>query len=202
MIFDENSSNFIYNNIYNWLTNYTPGENRSTNFKKNYHKTWSLISNKIYSLFKKEKLSDEEKDFLKLTCYTGTIYRLHQYTKRRKGYIYPSNFYHAWSKNIAGMKSVKLYGDILLITGHANNAIDVFGVLTFLIKNECITNIEPYKFPQNLCRYESEEEIEYPLNIDSVSSVFLIDSNNLEAWHQYGEPIPKDRWWLSIQNQD
>lgn len=199
MIFDEHESNSIYDNVYDWLANYTPGEYRSLESKEYYHKTWSLISNKIHSLLKKEKLNAEEKYFLELANYTGPIYRVHQYASPLGGDLCPSDFFHAWSKDINSVKSVRLYGAILLITGYANNAVDVFGVLTFLLKNEYITKISPYKNPKILCRYESEQEIEYPLNIDDVKGVFLIDSNNLEDWCQSGKPIPRDKWWL---NQD
>ena len=131
MIFKREQYDKLYDEIYDWLTGYTPGGRCHISRLKRYQKeVWNPIIEMIEMLSKKEELSKKEKEFLDLVIYNGPIYRVQRYNPRYKGHVYESDFYQSWSRNLEGVANVPtIYGDILLIVGQANKGIDIFRIL-------------------------------------------------------------------------
>lgn len=184
MLFDENKCNNFYDVLYDWLASHTPGSHLYKGTMKYYYKNIYLpVSQKIAELSTKEKLTSEEKEFLKLTSYNGPIYRIQNYRPKKKGYICETEFYQAWSKSTQGLSTVtNLNGEILLIIGDAKNGIDIFGLLTYLLKYKCVNKFNAWKDPKNLLRYEGEEEIAYPMRMKNIEKVVIVNKKHLLDW--------------------
>lgn len=195
MLFTNEQYNKIYDSIYDWLAVYTPGSRCSISKLKRYQKEiWNPIIETIKRITKKEILNANEQEFLDLVVYNGPIFRIQRYNSRYEGYLYESNLYQSWSRSIDGVASVdNLSGDILLIVGESNNGIDIFGLLEFLLKNEYISP-NPFKNPYELCRYEKEEEILYPIQFKHINDVVVVNKKNLHDWENNKKNIPRDNW--------
>ncbi|WP_238917236.1 hypothetical protein [Clostridium sp. YIM B02555] len=197
MIFTENQSNSIYDGVYDWLSVQKPGDRYSKGRLKYYQKNiWEPIIQVVSELSNKSNLREEEKEFLKLVVYNGTIFRIQRYSSRAKGYIEENGFYQSWSSGIDGIANITNYsGNVLLIIGDAVNGIDVFGLLCFLMKYKKITKINLGKYPDNLCKYEKEQEIEYPILSENIKRIIAVDKVKIQDWkNNIIEIIPKSKW--------
>lgn len=196
MIFSYEESNVIYDNLYNWLAHHSVGSRTTKSLFKNYQKLiWNPILNKINLIQEKPNLTDIEKEFLNLTLYRGPIFRLQNYNTRLQGHIYPMCFYQSWSKDIEGLQNVNgFHGKLLLIQGTANLGIDVFGLLTFLLEQKYITPIRPDKHPQNLLKYENENEVSFPIQISSIEKIYIVDKESILESIKENNCLSKEKW--------
>lgn len=195
MLFTNEQYNYIYTSVYDWLVSHTPGGRCHISSLKIYQKqVWNPIIEMIEKLTKKETLNDNEQEFLDKVVYNGPIYRIQNYNSRYKGYIHESGLYQSWSMSIEGVESVSNFiGDVVLIVGQANNGIDLFGLLTFLLKNKYIT-FNRLRDPYTLCRYEDEKEVVYPVQFKNINEVAVVDKDNLHDWENHKKDIPRDKW--------
>lgn len=195
MLFTNEQCNNIYLLAYDWLANHTPGGRCHISILKKYqNELWNPVIEVINKLSYKDKLNKKEKEFLKLVTYSGPIYRIQSYNSRRKGYIYESDFCQSWSLSLQGVSNVtNLCGTVLLIVGQAVNAIDVFGLLIFLLKNKYVTQVGS-KHPNGLGRYEKEEEIVYPIQFKHITDIVAIDKDKITDWENHKKVIPKNKW--------
>lgn len=196
MIFSNEESNVIYDKLYSWLAHHSTNSVPTESLFKYYQKLiWNPILNKINLIQEKPNLTDTEKEFLNLTLYQGPIFRLQRYKPNYKGYIYPMCFYQSWSKDIEGLQNVNsFHGKLLLIQGTANLGIDIFGLLKFLLKYKYITNISLYKDPQNLLKYKNENEVAFPVQIDSIEEIYIVDKENILETMNKNNCLPKEKW--------
>lgn len=196
MLFSHEQANIIYDGLYEWLAVHTPGSRALKSVKKAYHKAlWTPVMEIIEELRVKKSLNNEEKYFLKNVVYNGTIYRIQNYDKKNKGHVCETTFYMAWSKDIEGVSNVtNLYGDILLLIGNAEGGIDIFGLLTYLLKYKCVTRIGYGRNPSALCRYEKEHEVAFQIQFQNIKDIRIIDQRNLKEWELRSEPLPKEMW--------
>lgn len=197
MVFTNEQGNIIYDNLYKWLSIHTPGEHRCISVLKQYQKdVWNPIIENIRELQNKSILDKEEKDFLELALYNGPIFRIQNYNSKLKGYIFENDYYQSWSKSIEGIDKVSNFsGDVLIIVGTALNGIDVFGVLTFLFKYKKVTEVQLFRKPQGLLRYEEEEEIVYPINSNSINEIIAINKDDIYDWQNKKIIMPKEKWF-------
>lgn len=196
MIFTSEQSQIIYDELYNWLAVYTPGSTYSKRMLKEYQrKIWDPVIKAVNSIANQSSQNEEEREFLALTLYSGPIYRIQNFNPRSKGYINENGYFQSWSKSIDGITSVtNLSGVVLLIVGTAVQGIDIFGLLCYLIKYECLTKIDQWKKPMSLCRYEKEEEISYLIIISDLISVVSVCRDQIFDWEKCGIKIPQDKW--------
>lgn len=194
MIEEFNFLTDIYKKIYYWLAGTTPGEHTCISYFKQYDKNvWDKIKNKIIELENKNRLSKIEKEFIKCK-YEGKAYRVINYNSRNKGHVCITNTYQSCSKNIEGIKNVNLYGNKILINLIAvkeTYAIDVFELLSFMIKNKII-NIQDMERCNlyNLEKYLCEKEVVVPLTKESIENIKVIDLKN-----NILKEIPKNEWY-------
>ena len=178
-----NEFNFLiglYDDIYSWLATNTPGEYITKGYFKNKDKkVWNKIANKFKELESKEILSDIEKDFLNCK-YIGRAFRIIRYHERRNGHVYPIKCYQACSKNLRGIKNIKLHGDVILIELYSSNksySIDLFKLLEFMIKNGLIINNDKcytnYRNISNLEKYYDEEEVVVIISEENIKNVSI-----------------------------
>lgn len=195
MLFTNKQYDDMYDSIYNWLAVHTPGSRCYISRLKCYQKdVWNPIIEIIRILNNKEILDNIEKEFLDLVVYKGPIFRVQKYNARYKGHICESEFYQSWSRSIDGVNSVSNFsGDVLLIIGQTNEGIDLFGLLTFLIKNQCITP-NSLKSPYDLAKYEKENEVIYPVQFKNINEVVVVDKENIYNWKNCKKSIPRDKW--------
>lgn len=195
MLFTNKQYDDMYDLIYDWLAVHTPGSRCYISRLKCYQKNvWNPIIEMIQRLNNKEILDNIEKEFLDLVVYNGPIFRVQKYNSRYKGHICESEFYQSWSRSIDGVSSVSnLSGDVLLIVGQANEGIDLFGLLTFLIKNEYITP-NSLKNPCVLAKYEKEKEVIYPVKFKNINEVVVVDKENIYNWKNCKKNISRDKW--------
>jgi len=196
MIFTSEQSQIIYDELYNWLAVHTPGSTYSKRMLKEYQrKLWDPVIQAVKSIENKSSQKEEEREFLAFVLYCGPIYRIQKYDPRSKGYINENGYCQSWSKSINGITSVtNLFGMVLLIVGTAVQGIDIFGLLCYLIKYECLAKIDKWKKPVNLCRYEKEEEISHLIVISDLSSVVSVHRDQIFDWEKCGNKIPQDKW--------
>lgn len=182
MIEEFNFLTDIYKKIYYWLAGTTPGEHTSIRYFKHYDKeVWNKIKDKIIEIENKSRLSKIEKEFLKCK-YEGNAYRVINYNSRKKGQVCVTNTYQSCSKDIKGVKNVNLYGDRTLIELNSTKdtyAIDIFKLLSFMIKNEIIDirDMEHCNI-HSLERYLCEKEVVVPITKKSIVNVGVIDFKN------------------------
>ena len=196
MILTDIQSNTFYDMLYDWISIHTSGEPRGISSLKYYQKrVWSPVSNAIFDISQKTELSIEEQDFLKYVVYNGRLFRLQNYHPKYKGYIFENDNFQSWSRNVNGLTKVSnLTGQVLLIVAKAQGGIDVFGLLTFLLKYRYITWFDEFKSPRNLLRYEEEQEVVYPMAIDSINVLKAIEKEKLTEWATQGIDIPRTEW--------
>lgn len=199
MLFINEQCNSMYNLIYNWLANHTPGSRCHIGLLKEYQKNlWNPIINVIDNLLDKQNLSNMEKEFLELVFYSGPIYRIQEYNPRNKGYVYENEYYQSWSKSIEGVTNVSnINGDILLIVGQASKGIDLIGFLYFLSNYELVTQFQfegIVKNPNSLKMYFKEEEIVNPIQFKFINDIAVINKQKLNDWKNNKKSIPKNKW--------
>lgn len=195
-LFTPKASLEIYNAIFSWLSALTPGEKRSMSSIKYYNqKVWNPVNKTIIHLRQKRCLSEHEKEFLQLVEYCGPIFRLHNYNPQNKAHIFETEYHQSWSKSVEGLSCVtNYYGQVLLLIGQSQGGIDVFGLLTFMLKHKYLLTIPQYADPRGLCMYESEQEIESPVLLDSIQDIVIVDVKDLMSWMQKSTPLPRDKW--------
>lgn len=169
----------LYKEIYYWLAGKTPGEHTCISYFIYYDKNvWEKIKSKIIELENKNNLSILEKEFIKCK-YEGKAYRVINYNSRNKGHVCITNTYQSCSKDIDGVKNVNVYGDkilIELIARKESYAIDIFKLLSFMIKNQII-NIQDMERCNilNLEKYLCEKEVIVPLIKENIVNVSVVN---------------------------
>lgn len=170
----------LYENIYDWLANATPGEHNCKRYFSFYDKkVWNIIKQKMVELEALDRLSKIQKEFL--SCkYIGTAYRKINYRKKRKGHVYLTNSYQSCSKTITGLNNVNISGDVILIemeTKEESYAIDVMKLLIFMCKYNLIIYKDEfvYNFKQvnRLEKYYEEEEVVIPINEENIKNICI-----------------------------
>lgn len=184
----------LYKEIYYWLAGKTPGEHTCISYYKNFDKNvWLKIKNKIIELEHKNELTIFEKEFLRCK-YKGKAYRVIKYNSRNKGHVCITNTYQSCSKNIRAVKNVSIYGDKILIELKVTKdsyAIDIFQLLSFMIKNEII-KIEDFAVCNflNLEKYLCEKEVAVPLMRENIVNVSIANFTTKTAID-----LPKSEWF-------
>lgn len=197
MIFDYEQAEKIYKLIHEWLSSKSVGEHVTKSSFKYYQKElWNPILEYIEELCSKEKLNQEEKDFLDLVKYNGIIFRVLNYNPRARRYVCELQEYQSWSKTIDGIMRVPgIHGNVLLLIGKADVGIDVFGLLCFLVKYKYIYNSQDIYSFESIARYEEEEEIVYKTSFDKIEKMVVVNSENLKKYEKnIIRKIPKDLW--------
>ena len=197
MIFDYEQAEKIYKLIHEWLSSKSVGEHVTKSSFKYYQKElWNPILESIDELCSKEKLNQEEKDFLDLVKYNGIIFRVLNYNPRARRYVCELQEYQSWSKTIDGIMRVPgIHGNVLLLIGKADVGIDVFGLLCFLVKYKYIYNSQDRYSFKSIERYKKEEEIVYKTSFDKIEKIVVVNSENLKE-HEKNivRKIAKDLW--------
>ena len=85
-----------------------------------------------------------------------------------------------------------LPGDVILLEGHATDAIDVFGLLHFFLKNSLLNGIPSHMPIDNLLRYEQEQEVLYPIQKENIINISVANHSNLSGKQI---PLPQDKWF-------
>lgn len=196
MIFNEEQINIIYDKLYDWLAVHTPGSRcRKSRLKDCQKKVWEPILQAIKKLAVSPILSNEEKDFLNMVIYNGPIFRIQTYNSRYKGYIYEMEYYQSWSKSLEGVNNVSNFDNtVLLIVGNSVNGIDIFGMLTYMLKYDKISQIDDYKNPKDLLSYKEEKEIVYPVQLKNIERVVAVEKDDVNDWINHCTNIPKEKW--------
>ena len=173
------------------------GYSKESNFKYFDKNLWIPIETMILDVKKKEHKSILEQELLSC-CYLGSLYRIHRYNDRLKGYICPLGHFQSWTME-AGFNTIsRMGGQILLICGHTNKntiAINTFELLCFIIKNFGIEIPNRLYDPKNLCKYEEEYEIVMPMNVENIDNLLVVDSRNIQDWKTLGREIPREKWF-------
>lgn len=197
MIFDYEQAEKIYKLIHEWLSSKSVGEHVTKSSFKYYQKElWNPILESIDELCSKEKLNQEEKDFLDLVKYNGIIFRVLNYNPRARRYVCELQEYQSWSKTIDGIMRVPgIHGNVLLLIGKADVGIDVFGLLCFLVKYKYIYNSQDRYSFKSIERYKKEEEIVYKTSFDKIEKIVVVNSENLKEYEKnIVRKIAKDLW--------
>ncbi|EGT3606830.1 hypothetical protein ACSW9O_15635 (plasmid) [Clostridium perfringens] len=186
----------LYNYLYSWLTEPTPGNHRGLSTYKYYQENlWNPLLEMINILSHKEDLTKEEKDFMHLVVYKGEVYRVQKYRSRRRGHIYETNYFQSWSKSIEAVSEVTNYmGDILLIIGQADVGIDIVGLLTFMLKYGYANTFDPSMHIDNLVRYVKENEIAVLMIFENIKDIIIINHNSLNDWKTKGTKLERSKW--------
>ncbi|MGL6184775.1 MAG: hypothetical protein ACRC1T_05285 [Clostridium chrysemydis] len=186
----------LYNYLYSWLTESTPGNRRNLSTYKYYQENlWSYLLEMINTLSNKEELTKEEQDFMDLVVYKGDVYRVQNYRSRRRGHIYETNYFQSWSKSIEAVSEVTNYmGDILLIIGQADVGIDIVGLLTFMLSYGYANTFNPSMHINNLDRYIKENEIVVPMIFENIKDIIIINHDSLNDWKTKGTKLERSKW--------
>lgn len=195
MLFTEEQYNKIYEKTYKWLANHSVGSRAYINNLKNYQKElWGPILEVINELSNKPNLNNIEKEFLELVSYTGPIYRIQHYNPKNRGFVFEHSNFQSWSRSLQGVSNISLYGDVVLLVGHAINGINLFGLLIFMFEHNFITNIPPCKEAMGLNKYEKEEEVVFSLEFNHLTDVAVVSKDKLLDWENHKKVIPKEKW--------
>ena len=196
MLFTRMEYDKMYEDLFDWIYSYTPGGICYKSKLKKYQKElWNPIINIINRLSNKVELNKEEEDFLRLVSYSGPIYRIQNYNSRKRGYLCELGYYQSWSKSIEGVSSVSnLSGEVLLVIGEVVNGINLFGFIEFIIENKCITRPSYARRIEQLLIYEKEEEIVYPIELENVSNLVVVNRDKIHNWEKYSINISKEKW--------
>lgn len=198
-IFTNDEAYFFYVKIFTWLTNHSVGERRVISSYKHYSKElFQPLICRYNFLLKKERLSEVEKVFLESVFYIGKTLRVHPYNSRSRKFVYPTDYFSHWSKNIEGILNVKKHGDGLLLIGETtrdNPGIDIFGLLTFIFENYKMKNLSSLQNPKQLLNYEFENEIAAVLSKETLKDLRIINMEDALYFETEGISIPKDKWF-------
>ncbi|MFR8871882.1 MAG: hypothetical protein ACLVIH_18020 [Paraclostridium sordellii] len=197
MIFNYIQPKEIYKLIFEWLTSKSVGEHATnSDFTIYQKKLWNPILNTIEELRDKKDLSDEEKEFLESSIYSGDIFRVLNYNPRYRKYVREMDEYQSWSKSTKGLSNIQgIHGEILLIIGESEIGIDIFGLLCFLIKHKYIENEEGFYSFETIERYYLEEEVAFKTSFNKIEKIVVIDSNDLIDYSKkIIREIPKELW--------
>ncbi|CEQ09816.1 Uncharacterised protein [[Clostridium] sordellii] len=197
MIFNYIQPKEIYKLIFEWLTSKSIGEHvTKSDFTFYQKKLWNPILNTIEELRNKKDLSDEEKEFLESSIYSGDIFRVLNYKPRDRKYVREMDEYQSWSKSTKGLSNIQgIHGKILLIIGESDIGINIFGLLCFLIKHKYIENEEGFYSFKTIERYSLEEEVAFKTSFSKIEKIVVIDSNDLIDYSKkIIREIPKELW--------
>lgn len=197
MIFNYIQPKEIYKLIFEWLTSKSVGEHATnSDFTIYQKKLWNPILNTIKELRAKKDLSDEEKEFLESSIYSGDIFRVLNYNPRYRKYVREMDEYQSWSKSNKGLSNIQgIHGEILLIIGESEIGIDIFGLLCFLIKHKYIEDEEGFYSFDTIAKYSLEEEVAFKTSFNKIEKIVVIDSNDLIDYSKkIIREIPKELW--------
>ena len=188
----------LYPHIYDWLTTKTLGGYSTKSNFQYYNKVLWLPLRDLYLAVKaKERKTTVDEEFL-ACIYTGKVFRIHNYSESKKGYIKPYGLYQSWASH-SGLDELSRYGGMwLLICGELTEAdigFDTFALLTFMARYQLIAFTEERQHPKYLIRYEDEHEVAAPLTESVITDVRCVESANLTAWEDHSETIPKELWF-------
>lgn len=196
-MFDYKQSEKIYKLIHDWLSSKSVGGYVTKSSFKYYQKElWNPILESIDEISSKEKLNQEEKDFLDLVKYNESIFRILDYNPRARKYVCEVQEYQSWSKTIGGINEIPgIHGDVLLLIGKAEVGIDIFGLLCFLVKYRYIYNSQDRYLFESIERYELEEEVVYKTSFDKIEKIVVVNSKNIKEYEKnIVRNITRDLW--------
>lgn len=197
MIFNYIQPKEIYELIFEWLTSKSVGGYaRKSDFISYQKKLWNPILKTIEEVMNKKDLSDEEKEFLELTLYSGDIFRILSYYPRDRKYGYEIDEYQSWSKSTKGLLKIRgISRENLLLIGKADMGIDIFGLLYFLVKYKYLKDSGGIKSLKNILKYEEEEEVAYKTSFNKIEKMIVVSSNDLSNYKEKTiREIPKELW--------
>lgn len=184
-----------YDELRGWLTTKTLGGTSHKSFFQYYDKRlWLPIRKMLENAASNETPSISEAELL--SChYSGELFRVQRYYKRKHGHIYPLGYYQSWSRE-AGLQALSnIGGEVLLIHGHASP-------LDYAIStSELLLNVNPDVWSQVFCgrhelsRYKNECEVVMPIRVGSIDEILVVESAHLCEWRTYGIPLSKEMWF-------
>lgn len=155
-----------------WITaRSVGGYARKSEFNYYQKKLWSNINNLILELQSKEILTINEQYFLNSVVYNGDIFRIQRYFPKHRKHICELKANASWSADVESVSKVYLVGDVLLMRAVAQNAISIRGLIDYL--KYCDYNVDFYD------RYYGENEIVYPVIVDELISVNVVNKDDL-----------------------
>ena len=185
----------FYDDLKSWLTTKTLGGTSHKSFFQYYDKKlWLPIRKMLENAASSKTPSISEAELL--SCrYSGELFRIQRYYKRKHGQVYPLGCYQSWSRE-AGLQALSnIGGEILLIRAHASP-------LDYAIStSELLLNINPEVWSLVFCgrhelsRYKNECEVVMPISTDNIDELLVVESAHLCEWRTYGTPLPKEKWF-------
>lgn len=184
-----------YDELRSWLTTKTLGGTTHKSFFQYYDQSLWLPIQKILKNIASHKIpSISEVEFL--SChYTGELFRVQSFYKRRRGHVYPLGCYQSWAREPGLQALSKMGGEVLLIRGHASSS--DYAIST----SELLLNVNPeiwfqaFSGKNELSRYKNECEVVMPINTDNIDEILIMDSAQLCEWRTCGTPLPKEKWF-------
>lgn len=185
----------FYDDLRSWLTTKTLGGTSHKSFFQYYDKKLWLPIRKMLEHAASSKMPSISEAELLSCHYSGELFRVQRYYKRKHGQVYPLGCYQSWSRE-AGLQALSnIGGEILLIRGHASP-------LDYAIStSELLLNVNPEIWSQVFCgrhelsRYKNECEVVMPINTDNIDAILVVESIHLCEWRTCGIPLPKEKWF-------
>ena len=185
----------IRNHLRSWLTTKTLGGfSRKSSFQYYDKHLWMPIQNILKSIACNADKSSEELELLSC-CYSGELFRVHNYNKCARAHVFPLEHYQSWCAE-DGLEALSgLGGQVLLIRGHASP--EDYAIKTI----ELMLFLEPEIFGpllsgrHELCRYVPECEIAMPIRKSNVDDLYVVDAAHLTEWRNFGTPIKQEKWF-------
>lgn len=184
-----------YEEFHNWLTTKTLGGHSYKSTFQYYDKhLWLPIKELLVRAYENDNRSLPEAELLSC-CYTGELFRVHRFYKKKHRHVYPLSCYQSWSRE-SGLEALsKMGGEVLLIRGHAT--ISDYAIST----SELLLNMQPdigslfFSGQHELSRYKNENEVVMPIRVENIDEVLVVDSVHLCEWSTYGTPLPREKWF-------
>ena len=185
----------FYDDLKSWLTTKTLGGTSHKSFFQYYDKKlWLPIRKMLENAALGNPPSTFDEDLL--SCrYTGELFRVQRYNKRKHGQVFPLGCYQSWSRE-AGLQALSnLGGEVLLIRGHASPS--DYAISTA----ELLLNVNPKVWSLFFCgqhelsRYKNECEVVMPIRVDNIDEMLVVESKHLCDWHTYGTALPQSKWF-------
>ncbi len=179
----------------NWLTTKTLGGfSQKSSFQYYDKHLWKPIRNTLKSIAEHTDKSIEELELLSC-CYSGELFRVHNYNKRARAHIFPLECYQSWCTE-DGLEALSgLGGQVLLIRGHAS--LEDFAIKTL----DLMLYLKPEIFElllsghHELCRYVSEHEVSMPIRKSNVDGVYVVEASHLTEWRNFSKPVEQEKWF-------
>ena len=185
----------ISKNLNDWLTTKTLGGfSRKSSFQYYDKHLWKPIQNALKSITEHTEKSIEELELLSC-CYSGELFRVHNYNKRVLAHVFPLGCYQSWCTE-DGLEALSgLGGQVLLIRGHASP--EDFAIKTL----ELMLYLKPEIFKplfsghHELCRYVPESEVSMPIKKSNVDGMYVVEADRLAEWRTFAKPIEQEKWF-------